>query len=218
MLTTDIHMLERRVRATRSTVDGLFGEARSLVEQGKNLMAEIEQLKGEIDDLERVTMLLNSIGEERQMKAQGVIEGLVTRGLQTIFDDKYSFHIIQTDKGKTANVEFVVRTTLEGSTTETSVMEARGGGLAAVVGFLLRVVVMLLRSDKNEKVLFLDETFAHVSAEYLPALGEFLREIVDKSDMQIIMVTHQDEFVDYADVTYRFGLDANEHTTVKEQL
>lgn len=181
-------------------------------------MAEIEQLKGEIDDLERVTMLLNSIGEERQMKAQGVIEGLVTRGLQTIFDDKYSFHIIQTVKGKTANVEFVVRTTLEGSTTETSVMEARGGGLAAVVGFLLRVVVMLLRSDKNEKVLFLDETFAHVSAEYLPALGEFLREIVDKSDMQIIMVTHQDEFVDYADVTYRFGLDANEHTTVKEQL
>ena len=88
--------------------------------------------------------------------------------------------------------------------------------MAAIVGFILRVVVMLLRKDVA-RILFLDETFAHVSAEYLPALGEFLREVVDKSGIQIVMVTHQDEFVEYADKVIRFELDKNEKTKVKVQ-
>lgn len=101
-----------------------------------------------------------------------MIEDLVTRGLQTIFDSTLSFHIIQSVRGKTANVDFIVRTTLPESVIETSVMDARGGGLAATIGFLLRLVVMLLRGGtKEENILILDETFAHVSAEYLAPLG-----------------------------------------------
>lgn len=174
--------------------------------RGKELQAEIATLSETIEDLDRVTILLNSLGEDRQLKAQQTIEDLVTRGLQTIFDDTLSFHIVQSVKGKSATVDFVVATTLEGKTIETPVMDARGGGLAATIGFLLRLVVMLLsKGTRSENILLLDETFAHVSEEYIEPLRLFLREIVDKTGVQIIMVTHQPQFAEDADKVYRFS-------------
>lgn len=206
---TDTETLTSRVAARRRQLDARQGEARSELMRAKALQGEIATLTADVNILDHVTILLNSLGEERQLQAQQTIEELVTRGLQTIFDETLSFHIVQTTRAKNATVEFLVRDTFgadDNTIRETPVMDARGGGLAATIGFLLRVVVMLLRgSTIEENILVLDETFAHVSAEYLPALGEFLRELVDKTGIQIIMVTHQPEFADYADKVYRFS-------------
>lgn len=202
----DFEELERAIATRSRELTALSGEARSTLMRGKDLKAEVADLTEEVTTLDKVTALLNSIGEENQLNAQRNIEELVTRGLQAIFDDSLSFHILASTKGKSASVEFVVRTALaNGTVVDTPVMDARGGGLAATVGFLLRVVVMLLRREEN--VMVLDETFAMVSDEYLPALGEFLRQLVDKTDMQLVMVTHQPIFAEYADKVYRFHIE-----------
>lgn len=215
---TSLSDLSERLRVQRSRVDRLQGEKDSLTRLHASTEKEIETLQAEISSLELANIFLTSIGEDRQFKAQESIEQLVTVGLRTIFDDSLSFHIIQKVSGKTATVEFVVRSSLpEGRVVETSVLEARGGGLAAVIGFLLRLVVLLLQRDEaKDKVLVLDETFAHVSDEYVPALGEFLRQLKEKTGVQIIMVTHQSEFGEYADKVYRFSLD-NGVTRVREE-
>ncbi len=206
MTHTDLDSLVIRARQRRRTLDALQGEARATLLRGREIQSEIGDLTETVEELDRVTLLLNSLGEDRQLKAQQTIEDLVTRGLQTIFDESLSFHITQTVKGKSASVEFTVRTTLDGKIIETPVMEARGGGLAATIGFLLRLVVMLLsKGTATENILILDETFAHVSDEYLGPLGEFLREVVDKTGVQIVMVTHQPEFTEYADKVYHFS-------------
>jgi DNA repair exonuclease SbcCD ATPase subunit len=212
----ELDELDIRARRRRRALDATQGEMRATLLRGKELQAEVAALAEAVETLDRVTILLNSLGEERQLKAQRVIEELVTRGLQTIFDDTLSFHIEQTVRGKTANVDFYVRTTLDGGVIETPVMEARGGGLAATIGFLLRLVVMLLdKGAKHENILLLDETFAHVSAEYLDPLRQFLREVVDKTEVQIVMVTHQPEFAEDADKVYRFAT-VDGRTVVKE--
>lgn len=199
--------LEYRVRARRREIDSLSGEVRSVVERVKSVQADIERLQEEVSRFERSGILLNSLGEERQLKAQDTIEELVTRGLQQIFDDSLSFHILQKVKANAASVEFVVRTTLEdGGIVDTPVMDARGGGLAATIGFLLRVVILLLKNGRDrDNILILDETFAMVSSEYLPDLAQFLRELVDKTGIQILMVTHQEQLTENADSVYRFG-------------
>jgi DNA repair exonuclease SbcCD ATPase subunit len=196
--------------AKRRELDSLSGEARVMLVNAKRLKAEIEVLQQEVVLLEKSGVVLNSLGEERQLKAQDTIEQLVTRGLQQIFDGSLSFHIIQTVKAKAASVEFVVRTTLpDGGQVDTPVMEARGGGLAATVGFLLRVVILLLKNGQDkDNILILDETFAHVSDEYLEGIGEFLRELVEKTGIQIVMVTHQPVFSEYADTVYKFHTEA----------
>lgn len=198
--------LEFTLQAKRREHDSLSGEARMTLTRAKEVKEEIARLQEEITVLDRSGVVLNSIGEERQLKAQDTIEQLVTRGLQQIFDESLSFHIVQTVKAKAASVEFVVRTTLAGGgVVDTPVMDARGGGLAATIGFLLRVVILLLKRKTDGNILILDETFAHVSDEYLEGVGEFLRELVDKTGIQIVMVTHQPVFSEYADAVYRFS-------------
>lgn len=195
-----------RARQRRRQIDVAQGEVRAVLTRGKELSTEVSSLGELVEELDRVTILLNSLGEERQLKAQSNIEELVSRGLRMIFDDTLSFHIVQSIKGKTAAVDFVVRTTLGTQVIETSVMDARGGGLAAVIGYLLRLVVMLMgRDPRDSSIMVLDETFAHVSAEYLEPLGQFLREVVDRTGVQIILVTHQPEFAQYADRVYNFS-------------
>ncbi len=203
---TDLSDLGVRIRQNRRVLDTRVGEMRQVVGLGVSLKKDVEKYSEDVQVLDQVTALLNTIGEDRQLKAQQDIEELVSRGLQSIFDDSLSFHIIQTLKGKTANVEFVVRTKLSDGVVDTPVLDARGGGLAATIGVLLRVVVMLLKGGaRQENILVLDETFAMVSAEYIPALGEFLREIVENTGIQVLMVTHQTQFEEYADRVYRFS-------------
>lgn len=206
-----------RARNRRRVLDERQGEARALLTRGKALQEEIASLTELIVDLDQTTVLLNSMGEDRQQRAQQTIEDLVTRGLQTIFDESLSFHIVQTTRGKTVQVEFVVRTTLQGRVIETPVMDARGGGLAATIGYLLRLVVLLLtRGQRQDSLIVLDESFSHVSQEYLPAVAAFIREVVDRTGVQHILVTHQEELVEGADRVYRFHMEDGE--TKSEQV
>lgn len=204
-LTTDLTTLESILQSKRREHDALKGEARSVLTRAKDVKEEIGRLQEEIAILDKTSIVLNSLGEERQLKAQDTIEQLVTRGLQQIFDESLSFHIVQAVKSKAASVEFVVRTTLADGVVDTPVMDARGGGLAATIGFLLRVVILLLKRQVEGNILILDETFAMVSDEYLDGVGEFLRELVDKTGIQVLMVTHQPAFSEYADAVYRFS-------------
>ncbi len=206
-----------KVRRVRRNVDRLSGEARLVATQGKQTQEEIAKLEAQIELHERVSAVLSGIGEKRQMTAQSKIETLVTHGLQTVFGAGLSFHIVQSMRGKTVVAEFLVRTTLaDGRVIDTDVMSARGGGLAAVVGFLLRLVVLLLSKQRQETLLILDEPFTHLSKEYVPLMAEFLRELADKTGIQILLVSHQDELTEVADKRYRFSLDNHGWTVVTE--
>jgi hypothetical protein len=196
--------LANRLRTARRTLDRQYGQAQTIAHTGTRLQADITDLTTRIDDYTRAAAVLTSIGEQRQATAQTQIETLVTRGLQTIFDDDLTFHVNPVIRGNRPEIDFVVRSTLDGHPVDTPVMDARGGGLAATVGALLRIVILLL--TQPEPLLCLDETFAHVSAAYEPRWAEFLRDLVDNTGMQILMITHSDAFTDLADTRYRFTL------------
>lgn len=201
-----VEELDRRIRSGRTKVDRLEGERTVLRREVESLGKEIETLTEETGVLEKATALLLSVGEDKQESTQRMIEQLVTKGLQLVFDSSLSFHIVSSIRGKSNVIDFVVRTTYGNDVVETPVMDSRGGGLAAVVGFLLRfVVIMLSRGEHSSNLIVLDETFAHVSEEYLEPMGKFLSEMVDKTGMQVIMVTHQPQFTEYADKVYKFS-------------
>ncbi len=206
--------LARRLHTARRSLDRQVGEATALHRTITALSADIAELGTTVDDYARAVAVLTRIGEDRQADAQAKIEALVTQGLHSIFSEDLSFHLIPTVRGNRPEVDFVIRSSLDGTTVDTAVMDARGGGMAATVGFLLRLVVLLLSRDRQDTVLFLDETFAHVSAEYEPRLAEFLRWLVDKTGVQIVLVTHSDAFNDLADRRIRLKLVAGVTRTV----
>lgn len=201
---SDLASTQARIHRVRRTLDEQRGENHALLTTLATVTTDITNLRADITVYERAAHVLASIGEHRQSQAQHQIETLVTHGLHTIFDTNLSFHLVAGTRAKTPVVDFVVRTTMtDGPHIDTDVMDARGGGLAATVGFLLRLVILLLNPHRSGTVIFLDETFAHVSAEYEHRLAEFLRELTRTFDVQIVLVTHSDAFLDAADVTYR---------------
>ncbi len=199
--------LAAEVRTARRGLDQEVGEARAVALAGQQAEADVARLEAEAALHERVAAVLGQVGEQRQSAAQAQVEALVSLGLKTVFSEDLSFHVAPGVRGKVPVVEFVVRTTLPGGkTVDTSVLDARGGGLAVVVSFLLRLVVLLLSRDRHENILFLDESFAHLSAGYTERLAGLLREVVDKAGVQIVMVSHQEVFEEVGDKVYRFEL------------
>ena len=76
--------------------------------------------------------------------------------------------------------------------------------MAAVAGFLIQAVLVLLTPNLRP-VLFLDEAFAQVSADYEERLAEFISELVHKSPLQVLLVTHSPAYTQSADRMYRFS-------------
>lgn len=182
-----------------------LGELKALAREGKTAEQALNEAESLKDVLDRAVGVLNSVSESRAREAQDAIESLVTRGLRTIFEQDLSFHIESSVKGKAVNSSFVIRTTLaNGDKVDTPVLDARGGGLAATVGVLLRIVLILL-DPSQPRLLVLDESFAHVSREYQGPLAEFLADLVQQTGIQIILVTHSDQFTEVADTVYRFS-------------
>lgn len=213
--------LSTELRQVRQSLNVRQGEAAALARQYRELEVEIAQLAATRAAADRVSGVLASIGSERDAAARTQIEALVTSGLQAIFEENLSFHLIESTARQTPQIDFVVKTHLpDGSSFDTDVLSARGGGLAAVVGLLLRVVLILLTRASGKKapdLLVLDETLSHLSREYLEPAGQFLRTLVDSTGLQLLMVTHQHELVEFADVVYRLRLDAEGRTVATKE-
>jgi ABC-type iron transport system FetAB ATPase subunit len=214
----DVEALTRLVSQAEKAIEREIGEAKAAATSVRNNRAEASELDDAVLALEQVIAILNSFADERQRQIQSSIEQLVTYGLHTIFEQNLSFHILQSEKARRVETRFVVRSqTPDGTLTETPILDSRGGGIAAVAGFLLRLIVMLLRKDTRH-FLLLDETFAMVSNEYEPKLIEFIRQLVDKTDAQLVVVTHkaQEAWIENADKAYQFSLLPSGKTKIAE--
>lgn len=203
----DLKTLTAAVAQTEKAIEREIGEAKALAKRAQSDLAEADQADARAEALEKVVGVLNSFADARQEAVQSKIEALVTHGLQTVFDDSLSFHVISETKARRVETRFVVRSRMGEQEVETSILDARGGGVAAVAGFLLRLIVVLLQPDIRP-FLLLDESFSMVSEEYEPRLVDFVRELTEKTPIQVVLMTHkaQEEWSAAADRVVRFKL------------
>lgn len=208
--------LRPRVRRVVSALHEEAGEVRALALRGKELTGRVDVALRDKETAERVSGVLSTLADEKDAAARTQVESLVTAGLQAIFGDggeQLSFHMVKSTVRNATSIEFEVHTTKpDGEVVVTDVLSARGGGVAAVIGVLLRVVLILLTRETGQRVsdvLVLDESLAHLSEDRLEAAGEFLRTLVEHAHLQILMVTHQSELEDSADTVYRLALNAD---------
>lgn len=198
---TAVSKVETLLVSAERRFERRVGEARALAEQGKKAKAQADEAQATVVACEEAVAFLNSFADERQEKVQRRIEQLVTHGVQTIFGEGMTFHVISEQKANRTEVTFALRSAMGDQVVETPILDARGGGVAAVVGFLLRLIVTLLR--KERPLLVLDETWAQLSADFEPRLSEFVAELVDQTGVQILLVTHSDAYTEHADKAYR---------------
>jgi DNA repair exonuclease SbcCD ATPase subunit len=212
---TDLASLATAVRATRRDLDRQAGRAQQVARAWERAEADIGRLTDRVELCASTAALLTRIGEEAQESAREMFDDLATRALQDIFGDEFSFRLVPGEAGGQVTLEPVIRSEHDGEVIETPVLEARGGGMAVVVGFVLQLVMVLL-TPSARKILFLDETFAFVSESYTDRLAEFIAKVARTKGVQVVMITHDRTFAQYADVKVRLVLGPDGVTRVFE--
>lgn len=170
-----------------------------------NVVAALEK---EAAILTSVEAALGELSQRVVGQSVGPIDALVTKGLQLVFDDQRLVFRTRVEKarGKTS-----VRFVLLQDGQEAPILDSYGGGVVVVAGVLIRIVTIMALQAR--RVLLLDETLAHVSRRYVPALSKMLRELCDSLDFTILMVTHTEEFAEHATTHYRTVGDTPTGTT-----
>lgn len=212
---TDLISLATAVRATRRGLDRQAGRAQQVAKDGHAAEADIARLEERTELYARTAALLTSIGEEAQENARSMFEDLATRALQVIFGEEFSFCLLAGESGGQVTLEPVIRSSYDGEVVETPVLDARGGGMAVVVGFVLQLVMVML-TPSAAKILFLDETFAFVSESFTDRVAEFVAEVAQRTGVQVVMITHDRAYAQYADVKVRLALGPGGVTQVYE--
>ena len=201
-----LHERHERVReyvsSLRDSVLSLEAQKKAALTAAKTYESEYKDAFSEAQVMAEAAAILAQYADHRQAQVRERLEGLVTAGLQQVFEEDLEFHIrTKTVGNQRVDTYMTLTSTHDGTQIETSIMDARGGGVAAVAGFLLRVVSILLLGAP--KFLVLDESFAQVSADYEARLSEFLSELVESTGFQILMVTHSSAYEDNSDAVYR---------------
>ena len=154
---------------------------------------------------EKVQKFFHSLGTEEQAKLQQWLERVISYGLQSVFNSEFFFVITgPTVKANDITLGFRVIEVIDGVKHERDPYNDMGGGMSDVLSFLLQFLLVLLLKDRINPALILDESFKHLAADYTENMAAFLCELVERTGIQVFMVTHQPTYADVADVVYHF--------------
>lgn len=205
--------VESLLKGKQELIHGRRGELNSHLKQEKIYVEEIVSLEKLDTIYEKVVVLFNDLGEKQQQVLRRKIESIVSYGLKVVFDEDYRFIVNMEVKGKQVVMDFALE--LRGFVEE-DIMASDGGGVVAIIGFILRLLVVIFLKGRVRQLIIMDEALAQLSSGYRSKMAEFVKELASRIGIQMIIVSHQDEYLDVADKAYRFTLDEKGHTVVKE--
>lgn len=206
---------EQRLRELDQNLSRSEGRRDAIAEQ----IASQERKEQEWQERDEIVLkaieVLQAASETRRQELKDRVESLVTRGLRAVFnaDLEFFFHIAHNRDVMTVTPR--LRSKFKGKDLETEIVEGHGGGIADVVSFLLKVIVLVLARPRMAPFLALDEPFRHVSGEYLKGCATLLKELNKTAGIQFLIVTHKPELLDSADNVYRTEKDAEGATVFK---
>jgi len=139
--------------------------------------------------------VVRTVGLATQQQLEYHFSDIVTSALQAVFPDPYSLSVKFVERrGKTeCDLGF------ERDDVVIDPISASGGGAIDVAGFALRVAAWSMHHPKSQHVLVLDEPFRYLSTDLQQKAGDMLREISSRLNIQMIIVTHEEELISCGD-------------------
>lgn len=202
-----IEELESLLSSKTHKVYAAQGQQTYLKKSVLELEKETTELLEKVKTLDAASAFISNFADSRELLIHRHLEDIVSQGLQDIFGEDLRLKVEQKIVGKRVEVKFKLISKYGDQEVETDILSSRGGGVAAVCGFLLRVVMLLLlnREYGTAKLLVLDESFGQVSSDYTENVAILLEQLAEEHGVQIIMVTHDATGVyeEHSDTVYR---------------
>jgi DNA repair exonuclease SbcCD ATPase subunit len=165
-----------------------FNTASQLLKTTRQEMIDAEEYEFRAGEAQRI---IQTIASSIQEEAHSKIAGVVSRCLESIFDEPYEFKItFERKRGKTEARLSFIRDDME-----IDPLSASGGGVVDVAAFALRLACLVLATPKKRKTLILDEPFKFLSKDYRENTKQMMEILSAEMGVQFIMVTHIPELV-----------------------
>lgn len=189
--------LKQRYDRLHTDVDFLLEVQSSLMSKHQKLLARLERVEGYEILVGKAVEVLDQLKDVKERASKGVVEDLISYGLNVIFDEQDKFTITMETKAR------AVYAYLGLGEEKQDLIKSKGGGYVDLISVLMVLTLMLKEKPALRRFIVLDESFAEVGREHLERVGEFLKFLVTKLDVTILMITHSNELLEYADRLYR---------------
>jgi DNA repair exonuclease SbcCD ATPase subunit len=208
MITTTLSHIEFSLSDLRSRYNQALGQKEMLERQKSEKQEALIQAKKDIELWQQVQVLFGKVSEFARAQLKARIEETVTAALQAVFErDDIAFQIemrtINNQPAASWNVVSYYSTGEDISTVSGNPEDARGGGVSDIVSLALRLALLELARPKPAGPVLLDEVGKHVSRNYAPNVAAFLKQYAQKTGRQIILITHDPNLAEVADISYR---------------
>lgn len=183
-----------------------------LQKQREDAIKEQAEAKEQLGVYDMVQLLLQKTSDYARRQVKDRVESIVSEALNVVFGGEHRFLI---DLGLKAN-QAVAEYYLNDGSTITKLEKPdydRGGGKIDVITLALRLAIGEM--EQVDGPLFLDEVGKHVSKEYAPHVAYFLKEYSSKFGRQIILITHNADLAEVADVSLSVSRGSNGASEVK---
>ncbi len=199
----------------RSILDRKIGARDSLLHSQESYSEQVSLHSVTSEDALKARHLLEQLTDAKREIVREKIEALVTHGVRAVFGQQYSFHIDQDLKRNQVTFDYKIMEHFEhGVVRETPLRGSHGGGLVALVGLLLRVVMVLFSHPTRRRTIFLDETLAALDGDKRGPVAQLMQELGLQLNMQFILITHSPEYLEDADIAYEIRPNG-EHATLE---
>ncbi len=145
-------------------------------------------ITAETDTLTKASLFLQTLSDQTRQQIVEKISSIVTDALQKVKDPNLEFKMILSTDRNQVDVDFIVfdKTTKH----EYDIINSCGGSIADIISFPLRVSLLLKWEPTLSRILILDEAAKFVSVTDQEPLGEFVRQVSERLNVQTIFVTH----------------------------
>lgn len=176
----------------RKIINNKLNEISSVNLQEKGLRQTLSKINIEISDIEQAQFICQQVSQQVQTQAHQQIAKVVSRCLETVFDNPYKFNIVfEKNRGKTEAKLLFER---DGFITDKP-KSSCGGGVVDVAAFALQLACLILKKPAARKVMILDEPFKGVhSPVYRKNVKTLLKELSKDFGIQFIIATQVPEF------------------------
>lgn len=173
-----------------------IGKKELLTKNKDKYFKEIEILIQRQKDIEKAKVLIQNIAKKTQEEIRFHIEDIVQMALDACYFDEYEFKVNFEIRNNKTEADLVFIKDEE----QINILNATGGGVVDITAFALRIAIWSL--SKTDNVIIFDEPFKHLSRNLREQAGKMLKRLSKKLNIQMIIITHDDEIIDNSDKVF----------------
>lgn len=184
------------------------GEQVQLISCIKSLKMAASRLRNGINIELKVHDLLLAISEYiLQSDPTDAMEEVIGGVLQKLVNPNIiAFNIETCEKRNQLETKFSLTREILGHEIVTDLLDESGGGASDVAFLLVRILQLIHHPSKPRPILFADEPIKNLSCDRRDDFMLFLKKILGEFDMQLVLVTHEKEYIRAANTVVEFML------------